>query len=316
MKLVNKIFLAAVCATVAAISFAAPPKLMIVPDKAWCVEKGYIITSERNGKTIQREDYDKAMVDKEFVNVRLAINQIMAERGFPLVNQDAQQEADEFDEALDEAFEGAESGAQTQLSAYESLLKDAKPDIIVKIGWNVNTAGSLYNADWRMEGVDAYSNKSVVPLAGNTGEKRRSIPLSVSLKETARANMDNFNTTLREYFDNLQQKGREVRLDVRVLESSPINLKEEFNGVELGTVIYNWVAENTVNHQFNQRSAGRNMIRFDQVRIPLHDSNGQPMDASIWAKKLKAFLGQAPYNIRCEEASAGLGLGRIYIGEK
>ena len=43
MKLFAKI-LAGTCMVLSAQTLlAAPPKLMIVPDKTWCIEKGYVI---------------------------------------------------------------------------------------------------------------------------------------------------------------------------------------------------------------------------------------------------------------------------------
>lgn len=305
--------------TVAIISFqyvmAAPPKLMIVPDKTWCIEKGYVIESERNGKKVLREDYDRAFVDSDFNNVQLAIAQIMAERNFPVVNGQAQAETDDEDEMFDEAFEGAETGSGVQTNAYDELLKRNKPDITLKIGWNVNNAGSIYSADYRIEAIDTYSNKSVAPIAGQTGEVRRTVPLSVALKQTAKGNMDDFCTKLQTYFDDIQTNGREIRCDIRIIDNgSGITMNQEFEGLELSEIIYNWISDNSVNHQFNQRSSGRNMARYDQIRIPLKDANGRPMDASRWVKGLQEKLKSL--GIVCENASTGLGAGRLYIGEK
>lgn len=305
--------------TVAIISFqsvmAAPPKLMIVPDKTWCIEKGYVIESERNGKKVLREDYDRAFVDSDFNNVQLAIAQIMAERNFPVVNGQAQAETDDEDEMFDEAFEGAETGSGVQTNAYDELLKRNKPDITLKIGWNVNNAGSIYSADYRIEAIDTYSNKSVAPIAGQTGEVRRTVPLSVALKQTAKGNMDDFCTKLQTYFDDIQTNGREIRCDIRIIDNgSGVTMNQEFEGLELSEIIYNWISDNSVNHQFNQRSSGRNMARYDQIRIPLKDANGRPMDASRWVKGLQEKLKSL--GIVCENASTGLGAGRLYIGEK
>lgn len=310
-----KIFAASAFVLSSTVALAAPPKLMIVPDKTWCISKGYVIESERNGKKHVREDYDRALYDSDFQNVRLAIAQLMAERNFPLVDAASQQEADDDDEMLDEAFEGAQSGAGVETNAYDEILKRAKPDIILKLGWNVNTLGSIYNADYRLEAVDTYSNKSVVPIAGQTGDKRRSIPLSAALKSTASSQMDNFCRTLQEYFDDVQNNGREIRLDVRIVDNGgPVNMNTEFGGKELQEIIYDWVHDNTVNHQFSQRNTGRTMARYDQVRIPLRDASGRQMDASIWVKGLQQKLKSL--GIVSENRSSALGLARLYIGEK
>ena len=278
------------------------------------LEKGYITETERNGKKIVCEDYDKAFMDNDFRNVSLAIKQVMAERGFPLVDAETQQETDDEDEAFDEAFEGAETGTETATNAYDELLKRAKPDITLKIGWNGSAYGTLYSMEYRIEAVDSYSNKSVAPVAGNTGEVRRSVPLSAALKQTAKNNMDQFCATLLEYFDDLQTNGREIRLDIRILDKG-ITMNSEYGGQELGNIIYEWVSDNTVNHQFSQRSGRqRNMQKYDQVRIPMFDANGRPMDAARWADGLRKALQS--YGLKSENASTALGAARIYIGEK
>lgn len=315
MKTLTKALLcaAAFCSFEAAV--AAPPTLLVLPDKTWCIEKGYIIESERNGKVKQTEDYDKALVDKDFVNVQTAIASVMADRGFPLVSAAAQAEEDEFDDMLDEAFEGAESGSGVQTNAFDELIKRTKPDITLKIGWNVNEAGSLYSADYRIDAIDSYSNKQVAPIAGQTGEVRRTVPLGVAIKQTATANMDDFCQKLMNYFDDLQTNGREIRLDIRIIDNGAgTTMSQEFDGTELGTLIYNWVSDNTVNHQFTERSSGRNALRYHQVRIPLKGSDGKPLDAKRWAAGLQQML--KGLGLTAENASPSLGLGRIYIGEK
>lgn len=317
MKTLAKMFFSALaCLATCQVAQAEAPKLMILPDKTWCVEKGYVTETQRNGKTVVREDYDRALIDKEFSNISLAIKQIMAERGFPVVDALAQQEADDEDEMLDEAFEGAESGAEAATNAYDEILKRAKPDITLRIGWDGTAYGSLYSMNYRIEAIDSYSNKSVAPVAGQTGEVRRSVPLAVALKQTAKDNMDQFCTTLGEYFNDLQTNGREIRLDVRILDNGAgTTMSTEFGGKELGDLIYEWVSDNTVNHKFSQRSGRqRNMQRYDQVRIPMFDSAGNPQDAARWVNGLRDLLKS--HGLVSENASTGLGAARIYIGEK
>ncbi len=315
MKTVMKLMMGAAATIISAqFALAAPPKLMILPDKTWCVEKGYVTETMRNGKKVVREDYDRALIDADFKNVQLAINQIMAERGFPLVDALSQQETDDEDEMLDEAYEGAETGAAAATNSYDEILKRAKPDITLKLGWNGHTAGSLYSVDYRLEAIDSYSNKSVAPIAGQTGEVRRTVPLSVALKKTATDNMDHFCSTLMSYFDDLQTNGREIRCDIRILDSAGITMTSEFGDKELSQIIYDWISDNTVNHQFSERSSGRNMARYDQVRIPFKNASGQPMDAKRWVDGLRNVLRS--HGIVADNASSGLGAARIYIGEK
>lgn len=315
MKNILKFALGAMLVVSAQSALAAPPTMMLVPDKTWCIEKGYVNETTRNGKKIVREDYDRALVDKDFVNVSLAVKQVFAERGYPIGDAASQNEADDEDEMFDEAFEGAESGSGVQTNSFDELLKRNKPDILIKLGWNVNTAGSLYSADYRLEAVDAYSQKSVAPLAGQTGEVRRTTPLGVALKQTAKNNMDGFLTTLQSYFDDVQTNGREMRLILRIVDNGAgLNMNSEFGGEELSDIIYNWVNDNSQNHQFTRRSSGRDQANYTQIRVPLKDSMGRPQDAETWAKGLQKKLQSL--GIPTENRPQGLGTARLMLGEK
>lgn len=232
-----------------------------------------------------------------------------------MVDATAQSEEDDMDDAMDEAFEGAESGASAGSNAFDELVNRAKPDITVEVEWSGNNAGSLYSADFNIKAIDTYSSKAVSAIAAQTGEVRRTVPLTVALKQAVKNNFDSFCALLQQHFDDLQANGREIRLDVRILDNGAgTTMNTEFGGQELSQIIYEWVSDNTVNHQFNQRSSGRTRLRFNQVRIPMKDTNGRPMDAKAWARGLQQKL--AALGLPAENSSPALGLGRLYIGEK
>lgn len=306
-----KTLLGAAVVVSAQMALAAPPSIMVLPEKNWCIEHGYTKTV----KDKEYPDYEKAIGDKEFRSVNTAFQQLFAERGFPMVDATAQSEEDDMDDAMDEAFEGAKSGASAGSNAFDELVNRAKPDITVEVEWSGNNAGSLYSADFNIKAIDTYSSKAVSAIAAQTGEVRRTVPLTVALKQAVKNNFDSFCALLQQHFDDLQANGREIRLDVRILDNGAgTTMNTEFGGQELSQIIYEWVSDNTVNHQFNQRSSGRTRLRFNQVRIPMKDTNGRPMDAKAWARGLQQKL--AALGLPAENSSPALGLGRLYIGEK
>ena len=306
-----KTLLGAAVVVSAQMALADPPSILVLPEKNWCIEHGYTKTVKE--KTYP--DYEKALGDKEFRSVNTAFENLFTERQFPLVNASSQQEEDDFDDALDEAFEGAQSGAGAATNAYDELVNRAKPDITIEVEWSGNNAGSLYSADFNIKAIDTYSSKAVAAIAAQTGEVRRTVPLTVALKQAVKNNFDAFCAQIQQHFDDIQTNGREIRLDVRILDNGAgTTMNSEFEGQELNQIIYKWVSDNTINHQFTQRSSGRNRQRFNQVRIPLKNAEGEPQDAKMWAygliNRLKAL------NIVAENASPAPGLARIYIGEK
>lgn len=306
-----KTLLGAAVVVSAQMALADPPTILVLPEKHWCIEHGY--TQEVNGKTVA--DPKKAIGDKEFRSVNTAFESLFVGRGFPLVNASAQEEEDDFDDALDEAHEGAESGAGTASNAYDEIANRAKPDITIEVEWTTNSIGSLYSADFNIKAIDTYSSKSVAAIPAQTGQVRITTPLTAALKQAVKNNFDEFCAQIQQHFDDLQANGREIRLDVRITDNgSGTTMNSEFGGKELSQIIYKWVNDNTVNHQFTERSSGRTRQRFTQVRIPMRDSSGDMQNAKTWVFGLINHLKQ--FGIVAENRSPSPGLARIYIGEK
>lgn len=315
MNLKTTLAIAALAA--AAAMQAAPPTIMVLPDKVWCNSQGYVSQVNANGRNRVVEDFDKAFLDSELKNVTTAINGLFQERGFPLKDFAAQSESDDDDDLFDEAFEGAQSGSEVQSNSIDQILQKTKPDIILRVGWDVNKVGFQYNLSYRLEAVDAYSNKAVASVTAETAPTARTTPVSACLKDAAANHMDDFASKLSEHFNDIQANGREIRLLIRIIDNgSGLTFNNEYGGKELGQVIYDWISDNTVNHQFNERTSTRNQLGYDQVRIPLKDTNGRPMQAKQFVAQLQRYLASAPYSLSAENASPQLGIGRLMIGEK
>ena len=76
--------------------------------------------------------------------------------------------------------------------------------------------------------------------------------------------------------------------DVRTWDSWEYDLEEELGDDELGYEIEDWFYENTVNGVFSVVDQSANMMRIEEVRIPLFitDDKGREkaVDARRWAK--------------------------------
>ena len=76
------------------------------------------------------------------------------------------------------------------------------------------------------------------------------------------------------------------------------------------------MAENTVSGRYNMTDATENVIRFEQVRIPIYDDRKRALDARKFAKDLRKFLKVEPYLIESKLMTRGLGEAIIVLGEK
>jgi hypothetical protein len=110
--------------------------------------------------------------------------------------------------------------------------------------------------------------------------------------------------------------GREIRLTVKRWNTWQYTLEDEIEGEEITDHINNWMRTNTVNKRFNMSDASENIIRFEQVRIPIYDANGNPIDARAFAKGLQKHLKSTPYNFEVKLVTRGLGEAILILGEK
>lgn len=66
---------------------AKKPTIMIVPSDNWCLTNGYIQVFDNEGKVTKVPDYKKALQENsDLLLVISKINELMADRGFPLKN--------------------------------------------------------------------------------------------------------------------------------------------------------------------------------------------------------------------------------------
>ncbi|MDE5560252.1 MAG: hypothetical protein K2J00_00365 [Bacteroidaceae bacterium] len=309
------ILFVAMC-SVEAMAQAKKPTLMVVPSDAWCKEHGYEQKFDNQGFTELLPDYKAAVAtDKQLNAVISKINLLMADRGFPL--KDLQQSIKSISNlaAEDRLITSKNTGAEIVESPLDRLRRTAKADIILEIDWTVNTVGPKSSVTYNLRALDAYSGKQVAGAEG-TGKGSFSAELPLLLEEAVQDHMDAFSERLQAHFEDLLTNGREVVLDMRVFDGSPIDMESEYDGYELSEVIDNWLSENCVNHRFSKSDATESMILYEQVRIPLYKANGMAQDTYGFARDLARYLAAAPYSIPVKTVNRGLGRCLLIIGAK
>lgn len=292
------------------------PTIMVVPSDVWCVQNGFTQTYENQGVTETVPDYVKALQND--ANLLLAIgkiNTMMADRGFPLKDLAAVSKAIAQQNAEDALVESKTSGATLAESPVDRFRRVAKADIIMQLTYSLNKMGPKYSLTYNLQGLDSYTNKQIAGAQG-TGKQTIATELPVLLEEAVMVNMDAFCSQLITYFDDIYENGREVAVDIRVFDNgSGLDLETEFGDMELSEIIDNWMADNTVNHVYNKSESSSNIIRYEQVRIPLYMGNGNQMDTESFVRGLRTYL-RKEYRIQSKVMSRGLGKCILAIGEK
>ena len=246
------------------------------------------------------------------------INTLMADRGFPLKNLESVMNTIET-QGAELAMLSSKSGSDIAESPIDILKRTAKADIIIQLNYVINQTGPKRSITFMLQGLDAYTNKQIAGAQG-TGEPSFSTETAVLLEEAVISHLDNFNARLQDHFDDLFANGREIVFQARVWESSMFDLEEEFDWdgdiLELGEIIEDWVAFNTVEGRFNTTDYTENQILFEQVRIPLYDDRGRAQDARRWIRKLRSIINKPPFSSPSKIYTRGLGEVWLIIGEK
>lgn len=317
--MMKKFFFLLVCVLIASSAFAQAkkPTLMVMPTEVWCYENGYSTIFEIQGKSSRVPDFEKAYQENgDLLNVTTKIGELMAEQGFPLKDMQATIRDINRSDVENEMTTSFTSGAMLAETPIEKVMARAKADILVEVGWQVNSIGPKRSITYTLRGIDAYTNKQIAAAHG-TGPQSFTSELPVLLQEAVIENMDNFISQLQSHFDDLIENGREVTLNVHIFDNgSGLTFENEFNGEELTDIIDDWLADNTVNHRYNLSDAGETHLSFEQVRIPLYRENGMAMDARHFATNLRKYLAKPPVNTPAKIVTKGLGRVDIILGEK
>ncbi len=292
---------------------------MVVPSDNWCIKNEYTQMYDEMGTQKTLPDYKMALQNETDLLMTIGkINTMMADRGFPLVNLESALKNLE-QEGAEIAMLGSKSGGGIAESPIDILQRTANADIIIQLTYVINQTGPQRSITFMLQGLDAYTNKQIAGAQG-TGEPSFATETPVLLEEAVLAYIDDFNSRLQDHFDDLFENGREIVFQTRIWDTGMIDFEEEFNykgeTLELGEIIEDWVYDNTVQGRYNTSNYTENVIRFDQVRIPLYDDRGRANDTRRWMRDLRSMIGGTPFNQECKIYTRGLGEVWLIVGEK
>jgi hypothetical protein len=158
-----------VLCTASAFSQAKKPTIMVVPSDVWCNNNGYMMGFDNQGNTVKVPDYRKALQESsDLLLVISKINELMAERGFPLKNLESSLKSLESQSAED-AMLMSKGGGEISETPIDALKAVANADIWIQITWDVNETGPKKSITFNLQGIDAYTDKQIAGASG-TGE--------------------------------------------------------------------------------------------------------------------------------------------------
>lgn len=295
---------------------AKKPTLMILPSDNWCEQRYFMSEFDNQGTKQKVPNYKQAFQeDSELGQVISKIGSLMIDRGFPLKDAEQELKAIEARNAEDNMTTSTASGSSISESPLDKLKNKAKSDIIIQIWWKVTKTDNGKVISFVLEAFDAYTSKRIASSTGN-GTPNNTDIVPVLLQNAILANIDPFAAQLQSHFDDMFNNGREILLTVKKWNSWNKNLETEIEGKEITDYVNEWLQKNTVKGKFSMADATENIIRCDQVRIPLYDANNNAIDARQFAKGLQKYLKAAPFNFEVKLMTRGLGEAILILGEK
>lgn len=292
---------------------AKKPTIMVIPSDHWCTSRYFTKVMNNQGKKVTINDYEVAFrEDAELYSVAAKIGEIMAADGYP-VKDYMQEYKSLMDEQTEEEVTMSSMGSMIEETPLDMLRSRVKYDIELRVDWTINKEGKGHSISVNIAAIDTYSNKQVA--AANGTSKAGDMIIARLIDGALEKQMKNFATQLNTHFNDIQQNGREITLQIRTWDSGYVTLEDENeDGDELIDVISEWVEENTVNGAFNLASNTETRAKFEQVRIPMFNEKGRAMDARMFATQLRKHLKSQGFDSKV--MNKGLGEAVIVIGEK
>lgn len=295
---------------------AKKPTLMVLPSDNWCEQRFFMTEFDNQGTKQKVPNYKQAFQeDTELGQVISKIGSMMIDRGFPLKDAEQELKALEARMAEDNMTASVASGSSIAESPVDRLKNRAKADILVQIWWRVTRTDNGKVVSFVLEAFDAYTSKRIAASTGSGAPNSVDI-VPVMLEKAILANMDVFVNQLQSHFNDMFTNGREVNLTVRRWGNWDMDLESDVNGMEITDHVLDWMQKNTVNGRFSLSDASENVMRFEQVRIPLYDANNVAVDARMFARNLQRHLRASPNGIESKLLTRGLGEAILILGER
>lgn len=311
-KLVLTTFLAFVSLITIAQQKAQRPKVMVVPEEAFCVNAGMY---KKNAAGEKVADYKAAMRNDNVLDVINTFENLMAGYGFRLTN--LQQTLDELKEeaALENVLTAKDDGLIIE-DDLEKLSRIAGADIVVKISPKISNYGPNLRLELRVSSIDCGSKKALQAFGPITKTTAGSI--SMLIKAAVTDNIESFAMGLTNYYEDMQAKGREGTIIIKLTDTCPLNLeslvKYEGEEGELADLIEMWISDNAVNGAYTGSKTSKVGMKLDQVRIPLF---GKAAFGKTKALSMEDFvkmgLVQLLNRYGLSVSTHAVGIGKVYL---
>ena len=291
-------------------AFAEVPSIMILPSQQWQVANGYGKFEESNGRKKFVDDYDNAVLNQDFHAAEAAVAAVLQDHGVKPISYGGQSEMDDLEEADDEVSDMDDEGVEK--NNRDDLYSKLKGDIQFLINWQQNAVGFNKSISFDIIARDAYSGMDIATVTAESPVVSKATPLTALVKQTVQGKMPELMAKVQAHFDDLVANGRIITVRFSIKKGSAVDFETDVNGNTLGSVIYDWMANNTVNGKFVERSATKNTLRYNQVRIPVKDERGNDLNSRRYLDRVVKYIKSLGYNAINRSPLPGVGNVQIF----
>ena len=290
------------------------PTLMILPSDNWCEMRYFMTSIDNQGTEIKVPNYAQAFQeDTELGQVISKVGGLLTDIGYSIKDVEQELRAMNQRQAEDNVTTSKNNGAAIAESPLDQLKKRTKADILIQLWWKVNKEGADKSVSFTLEAFDAYTSKRIGTSTGTGAASSEIVP--VLLEYAVKDNIEDFDKQMLSFFRDINENGREIVMHIKKWDDWEEDLESEFNGEVLLDIIEDWMHENTVNDSYNLSDATENFAQFEQVRIPLANDTGRPIDARSFVSGLQKHL-KNNYQIPSKLVIRGLGEANLILGEQ
>lgn len=249
-------------------------------------------------------DQDKSIAQEIDDNdlARLAISTVKEgfdNRNFPTVDLRAKLQLLSNDRVME---------LENQSSIKQEVIELSGADMYVEVESTINRSSGGNSVTIILSAYDAFTG---ISLANKSGVSPRFHTESFEklVSKATDEMIDDFLNTLQNRFDDINENGRMLAMNIGFAEDSDYNMDFEFENLDLlSDKIEDWLEDNSYQSYYHVQGITETKMIVDEIRVPLKTENGRNFRVSTFTNDFRKYL--KAMNI---ETSRDLQGGRIFI---
>lgn len=239
------------------------PKIMVVP---------YVKEGEDIRTIIEQDPAIRIVMSK--------IREAFDARGFTTVDFETKLKSQSVNNALSQ---DARSDLKTM------IIQGSGADIYVETEYIYDTSASGSSVKVLMKACDVSTGNALASKDAFSGLFRTTDVgrlAGAAVEKVA----DEFLTVINSKFSDMIANGRSINVNFKVSPDADYNLQKEIGSDELTDLLTDWIAYHCYKNNYHIQGAAENELIFDDVRIPLYDSEGRNYNINQFNRELRQYL--------------------------